>query len=170
MTSYQPADGRYDTMRYRRVGRSGLLLPAISLGLWQNFGTDRPEETQRAIIRRAFDRGVTHFDLANNYADDDGRLFGHDQLEAGAHARMDRRQRLSPVHDLGVSIVLVPVYALAAPAEMVRGAAPVFPAGSIATTLVVSAAVPLALARRTPALSALVASPKTPSPSASNST
>ena len=67
MTSYQPADGRYDTMRYRRVGRSGLLLPAISLGLWQNFGGDRPFETQRAIVRRAFDLGITHFDLANNY-------------------------------------------------------------------------------------------------------
>jgi L-glyceraldehyde 3-phosphate reductase len=65
--SYQPADGRYETMRYRRVGRSGLLLPAISLGLWQNFGGDRPFETQRAIVRRAFDLGITHFDLANNY-------------------------------------------------------------------------------------------------------
>jgi L-glyceraldehyde 3-phosphate reductase len=67
MTSYLPADGRYDTMQYRRVGRSGLLLPAISLGLWQNFGGDRPFETQRAIVRRAFDLGITHFDLANNY-------------------------------------------------------------------------------------------------------
>jgi L-glyceraldehyde 3-phosphate reductase len=65
--SYQPADGRYDTMQYRRVGRSGLLLPAISLGLWQNFGGDRPFETQRAIVRRAFDLGITHLDLANNY-------------------------------------------------------------------------------------------------------
>jgi L-glyceraldehyde 3-phosphate reductase len=65
--SYQPAEGRYDTMQYRRVGRSGLLLPAISLGLWQNFGGDRPLETQRAIVRRAFDLGITHFDLANNY-------------------------------------------------------------------------------------------------------
>jgi L-glyceraldehyde 3-phosphate reductase len=65
--SYQPADGRYDTMQYRRVGRSGLELPAISLGLWQNFGEDRPLETQRAIVRRAFDLGITHFDLANNY-------------------------------------------------------------------------------------------------------
>jgi L-glyceraldehyde 3-phosphate reductase len=67
MTRYQPADGRYDTIEYRRVGRSGLLLPAISLGLWQNFGGDRPFETQRAIVRRAFDLGITHFDLANNY-------------------------------------------------------------------------------------------------------
>jgi len=65
--SYQPADGRYDAMSYRRVGRSGLRLPAISLGLWQNFGGDRPLETQRAIVRRAFDLGITHFDLANNY-------------------------------------------------------------------------------------------------------
>jgi L-glyceraldehyde 3-phosphate reductase len=61
------APTRYDAMTYRRVGRSGLDLPAISLGLWQNFGADRPLETQRAIIRRAFDRGITHFDLANNY-------------------------------------------------------------------------------------------------------
>ena len=65
--TYQPAAGRYDTMPYRRVGRSGLKLPAVSLGLWQNFGGDRPLETQREIIGRAFDQGVTHFDLANNY-------------------------------------------------------------------------------------------------------
>jgi L-glyceraldehyde 3-phosphate reductase len=65
--SYLPAERRYDTMRYRRVGRSGLDLPAVSLGLWQNFGGDRPLEDQRAIVRRAFDLGVTHFDLANNY-------------------------------------------------------------------------------------------------------
>ena len=58
---------RYDTMEYRRCGRSGLLLPAISLGLWHNFGDDRGFDTQRAICRRAFDLGVTHFDLANNY-------------------------------------------------------------------------------------------------------
>jgi L-glyceraldehyde 3-phosphate reductase len=65
--SYQPATGRYDVTPYRRVGRSGLRLPAVSLGLWQNFGGDRPLEAQREIIRRAFDLGVTHFDLANNY-------------------------------------------------------------------------------------------------------
>jgi L-glyceraldehyde 3-phosphate reductase len=65
--TYLPANGRYGAMPYRRVGRSGLRLPAVSLGLWQNFGTDRPLETQREIIRRAFDLGVTHFDLANNY-------------------------------------------------------------------------------------------------------
>ena len=64
---YAPAQDRYDGMPYRRVGTSGLQLPAISLGLWQNFGDDRPLGTQRAIVRRAFDRGVTHFDLANNY-------------------------------------------------------------------------------------------------------
>src|SRR6266567_130724 len=58
---------RYARMPYRRTGRSGLLLPAITLGLWQNFGGDRPIETQRAILRRAFDLGITHFDLANNY-------------------------------------------------------------------------------------------------------
>jgi L-glyceraldehyde 3-phosphate reductase len=65
--TYVPADGRYDRMTYNRSGRSGLLLPAISLGLWQNFGADRPLATSRAIVRRAFDLGITHFDLANNY-------------------------------------------------------------------------------------------------------
>jgi L-glyceraldehyde 3-phosphate reductase len=64
---YLPADDRYERMPYRRCGRSGLLLPAVSLGLWHNFGHDRPLETGRAILRRAFDLGVTHFDLANNY-------------------------------------------------------------------------------------------------------
>jgi L-glyceraldehyde 3-phosphate reductase len=64
---YSAADDRYDRMQYRRTGRSGLQLPAISLGLWHNFGGDRPLETSRAILRRAFDLGVTHFDLANNY-------------------------------------------------------------------------------------------------------
>src|SRR6187401_2103284 len=64
---YVPADERYDRMAYRRTGRSGLKLPVISLGLWWNFGGDRPLETSRAIVRRAFDLGVTHFDLANNY-------------------------------------------------------------------------------------------------------
>ena len=64
---YSPADDRYEGMLYRRTGRSGLKLPAISLGLWWNFGHDRPLETSRAIVRRAFDLGITHFDLANNY-------------------------------------------------------------------------------------------------------
>jgi L-glyceraldehyde 3-phosphate reductase len=64
---YTAADDRYDQMTYRRSGRSGLQLPEISLGLWHNFGGDRPLETSRAILRRAFDLGVTHFDLANNY-------------------------------------------------------------------------------------------------------
>jgi L-glyceraldehyde 3-phosphate reductase len=65
--TYLPADDRYEQMLYRRTGRSGLRLPAISLGLWWNFGGDRPLETSRAIVRRAFDLGITHFDLANNY-------------------------------------------------------------------------------------------------------
>src|SRR5213082_2944152 len=65
--SYTADPNRYSTMQYRRCGRSGLLLPAISLGLWHNFGHDRPLETARAIARRAFDLGITHFDLANNY-------------------------------------------------------------------------------------------------------
>ena len=65
--TYVADSGRYDRMAYRRAGRSGLELPAISLGLWNNFGGDRPFETSRAIVRRAFDLGITHFDLANNY-------------------------------------------------------------------------------------------------------
>ncbi|MGJ5749376.1 L-glyceraldehyde 3-phosphate reductase [Streptomyces puniciscabiei] len=64
---YTAHPDRYADMPYRRTGRSGLMLPALSLGLWHNFGPDRPAETQRAILRRAFDLGVTHFDLANNY-------------------------------------------------------------------------------------------------------
>ncbi|RKN39704.1 L-glyceraldehyde 3-phosphate reductase [Streptomyces hoynatensis] len=77
--TYVAADNRYDTMSYRRCGRSGLHLPAISLGLWHNFGDAHPLETQRAILRRAFDLGVTHFDLANNYGPPPGaaeRNFG----------------------------------------------------------------------------------------------
>jgi L-glyceraldehyde 3-phosphate reductase len=70
--SYTPARDRYDSMPYRRVGRSGLKLPAVSLGLWHNFGDDKTFETQRAILRRAFDLGVTHFDLANNYGPPNG--------------------------------------------------------------------------------------------------
>ncbi|SMF43847.1 L-glyceraldehyde 3-phosphate reductase [Streptomyces sp. Amel2xC10] len=64
---YTAHPDRYADMPYRRTGRSGLMLPALSLGLWHNFGPDRPVETQRAILRRAFDLGITHFDLANNY-------------------------------------------------------------------------------------------------------
>ena len=67
MARYLAAPDRYGSMAYRRVGASGVRLPAISLGLWQNFGHDRPLDTQRAIVLRAFDRGITHFDLANNY-------------------------------------------------------------------------------------------------------
>jgi len=65
--TYVPADDRYERMQYRRSGRSGLQLPAVSLGLWNNFGHDHPYDTSRAIVRRAFDLGITHFDLANNY-------------------------------------------------------------------------------------------------------
>jgi L-glyceraldehyde 3-phosphate reductase len=67
VSAYNASDDRYGAMQYRRTGRSGVKLPAVSLGLWHNFGGDRPFETQRAILRRAFDLGVTHFDLANNY-------------------------------------------------------------------------------------------------------
>jgi L-glyceraldehyde 3-phosphate reductase len=85
MSDYTPAEDRYETMDYRFCGRSGLQLPAISLGLWQNFGTDRPEETQRAVLRRAFDRGVTHFDLANNY----GPPYGRAEENFGRYLRDD---------------------------------------------------------------------------------
>ena len=85
MSDYRPSEHRYDTMDYRFCGRSGLRLPALSLGLWQNFGTDRPEETQRAILRRAFDRGVTHFDLANNY----GPPYGRAEENFGRYLRED---------------------------------------------------------------------------------
>jgi L-glyceraldehyde 3-phosphate reductase len=67
VTDYLPSEDRYRSMTYRRCGDSGLLLPAVSLGLWQNFGDDRLIQTQRAVLRRAFDLGITHFDLANNY-------------------------------------------------------------------------------------------------------
>jgi L-glyceraldehyde 3-phosphate reductase len=85
MSDYQPAEDRYESMHYRFCGRSGLKLPALSLGLWQNFGTDRPEETQRAILRRAFDRGVIHFDLANNY----GPPYGRAEENLGRYLRTD---------------------------------------------------------------------------------
>jgi L-glyceraldehyde 3-phosphate reductase len=67
VTRYEPAPDRYERMTYRRCGHSGLDLPAVSLGLWHNFGHDRPLDTSAAIVRRAFDLGITHFDLANNY-------------------------------------------------------------------------------------------------------
>jgi L-glyceraldehyde 3-phosphate reductase len=85
MNTYVPSPDRYDAMTYRRCGRSGLLLPAISLGLWHNFGDERPLDTQRAILRRAFDRGVTHFDLANNY----GPPYGSAELNFGRILRED---------------------------------------------------------------------------------
>jgi L-glyceraldehyde 3-phosphate reductase len=83
--TYVAAEDRYDLMPYRRCGRSGLLLPAVSLGLWQRFGDDRPLDVQRAVLRRAFDLGITHFDLANNYGppygsaeENFGRILHHD--------------------------------------------------------------------------------------------
>jgi L-glyceraldehyde 3-phosphate reductase len=84
---YVPADDRYASMPYRRCGRSGIELPAISFGLWNNFGDDRPLENQRAILRRAFDRGVTHFDLANNYGPPNGSA----ETNFGRHMREDFR-------------------------------------------------------------------------------
>jgi len=88
---YEPAADRYDRMTYRRSGGSGLLLPAISLGLWWNFGHDRPLDTCRAIVRRAFDLGITHFDLANNY----GPPYGSAEENFGRLLRQDLR----PVRD-----------------------------------------------------------------------
>ncbi|MFE9231975.1 aldo/keto reductase [Cellulosimicrobium funkei] len=82
---YLAADDRYDTMTYRRTGRSGLDLPAISLGLWHNFGDVNPFETQRAVLRRAFDLGITHFDLANNY----GPPYGSAEENFGRHLAQD---------------------------------------------------------------------------------
>jgi L-glyceraldehyde 3-phosphate reductase len=83
--TYHPAENRYDTMPYRRVGRSGLHLPAVSLGLWHNFGDDKPLAVQRAILRRAFDLGVNHFDLANNY----GPPHGSAETNFGRHLKDD---------------------------------------------------------------------------------
>jgi L-glyceraldehyde 3-phosphate reductase len=83
--SYVAAANRYETMPYRRVGRFGLKLPAVSLGLWHNFGDDKPLEVQRAILRRAFDLGVTHFDLANNY----GPPYGSAEINFGRVLRED---------------------------------------------------------------------------------
>ena len=88
--TYQPAADRYEAASFRRCGRSGLLLPPISLGLWHNFGGTDVFETGRAVIRRAFDRGVTHFDLANNYGPPYGSAeenFGHILSKDFAHHR-----------------------------------------------------------------------------------
>ncbi len=85
--TYMAADERYASMLYRRCGRSGLDLPAISLGLWHNFGDDRPMDTSRAILRRAFDLGITHFDLANNY----GPPYGSAEINFGRVMKEDLR-------------------------------------------------------------------------------
>jgi L-glyceraldehyde 3-phosphate reductase len=89
--TYVPVDDRYEHMRYRRSGRSGLQLPAVSLGLWQNFGFDCPLDTSRAIVRRAFDLGITHFDLANNY----GPPYGSAETNFGLLMKQD----LAPYRD-----------------------------------------------------------------------
>ncbi|MEG9249518.1 L-glyceraldehyde 3-phosphate reductase [Arthrobacter sp. Soc17.1.1.1] len=85
--TFVPVENRYESMPYRRVGASGLLLPAVSLGLWHNFGDDKAFDVQRAILRRAFDLGVTHFDLANNY----GPPAGSAETNFGRHLRDDFR-------------------------------------------------------------------------------
>jgi L-glyceraldehyde 3-phosphate reductase len=86
-TRYLADDARYDAMTYRRCGRSGVDLPALSLGLWHNFGDTTPFDTQRAILRRAFDLGITHFDLANNY----GPPYGSAEQNFGRHLAADFR-------------------------------------------------------------------------------
>jgi L-glyceraldehyde 3-phosphate reductase len=86
-TMYQPAPNRYDTMLYRRCGNSGLKLPAVSLGLWHNFGDATPFQQQRDMLRTAFDLGITHFDLANNY----GPAPGSAETNFGEHMRRDFR-------------------------------------------------------------------------------
>src|SRR5262249_21772270 len=83
--TYVAAPDRYSHVSYRRCGRSGVQLPPVSLGLWQNFGDDRPVDTSRAILRRAFDLGVTHFDLANNY----GPPYGSAEINFGRTLRED---------------------------------------------------------------------------------
>jgi L-glyceraldehyde 3-phosphate reductase len=85
--TYVAADDRYSRIPYRRCGRSGIMLPEVSLGLWQNFGDGKPIEDQRAILRRAFDLGVTHFDLANNY----GPPYGSAEINFGRIMREDLR-------------------------------------------------------------------------------
>ena len=85
MTTYLPSPDRYASMPYRRCGRSGLKLPAVSLGLWHNFGDEQPVDSQRAILRRAFDLGITHFDLANNY----GPPYGSAEINFGRLLRED---------------------------------------------------------------------------------
>ena len=83
--TYIPAETRYDTMAYRRCGKSGILLPAISLGLWHNFGDITPFGVQQSILRTAFDNGITHFDLANNY----GPPYGEAERNFGQHMLRD---------------------------------------------------------------------------------
>ncbi len=85
LDSYVPAHDRYERMAYRRVGRSGLQLPPVSLGLWHNFGDDKAIQSQRTVLRRAFDLGVTHFDLANNY----GPPYGSAEINFGRLFRED---------------------------------------------------------------------------------
>ena len=84
---YVPAPGRYETMSYRRCGRSGVLLPGVSLGLWHNFGNLTPFTVQRSLLRTAFDLGITHFDLANNY----GPPYGEAERNFGLHMEADWR-------------------------------------------------------------------------------
>jgi hypothetical protein len=91
--TYTAAENRYDSIPYRRVGRSGLVLPALSLGLWHNFGDSTPIDTQRSLLRTAFDLGINHFDLANNY----GPPYGSAEINFGRLTRT-RRWKKPPAH------------------------------------------------------------------------
>ena len=91
--TYIAAENRYDSIPYRHVGRSGLVLPALSLGLWHNFGDSTPVDTQRALLRTAFDSGINHFDLANNY----GPPYGSAEINFGRLLREDFKDRKSVV-------------------------------------------------------------------------
>ena len=121
MDAYVAAPARYDSgdgtgMGYRRCGRSGIRLPMVSLGFWQNFGGDRPLETQRAIMQRAFDLGITHFDLANNYGPP-VRL-GRGQLRADpARGLRALPRRADHLHQGGLGHVARPVRRAAARAS-----------------------------------------------------
>ena len=96
LSHYLPAADRYEAAQFRRCGRSGLKLPLISLGLWQNFGDDRPLANSREILRRAFDLGITHFDLANNY----GPPYGSAEINFGRIFAEDLRPYRDELRDL----------------------------------------------------------------------
>ena len=116
---YMPAPTRYDAMTYNRVGKSGLKLPAISFGLWQNFGEKTPHETKRAMVQRAFDLGITHFDLANNYGPPPGAADPYDRawwhLDDGARLALRDVRRFGRVAVIGSDASALPTLAAIGP-------------------------------------------------------